>query len=74
MIAVYVLIKVESGEAWRIAEKVSMMDGVKMTHTVTGVYDIIAYAELENFEALKDLISSIQSIKGVERTHTAVSI
>jgi len=45
-----------------------------MVHTVTGLYDIIAYAETESLEALKDLITKIHAIKGIQRTHTAISV
>lgn len=46
-----------------------------MVHAVTGVYDVIAYLELSNMTSLSELvIKKIQSVKGVERTHTAIVV
>jgi len=73
-IVAYVLIQAEPDKAWAIAEEASKLEGVKMVHTVTGLYDIIAYAEMESLEALKDLITRIHTIKGIQRTHTAISV
>lgn len=44
-----------------------------MVYAVTGVYDVIAYLELSDMTSLSELvIKKIQSVKGVERTHTAI--
>jgi len=73
-ISVYVFVQVEKGEPWQIAADVSKIDGVKTAHTVTGQYDIIAYAELDSLETLKNVVRKIQSINGVQHTQTAVCI
>lgn len=73
-VSVYVLVEVERGEPWRIASEIAKIDGVKTAHVVTGQYDIIVYAELSRLENLKDLIKSIHSVDGVQRTQTAVCI
>ena len=70
----YLLVQTKMGEAWKIVEAITKLGGVKMAHAVTGVYDIVVYAELNDHEELKNLIMGIQEIEGVERTHTAVSI
>ena len=71
---VYVLIQVEKGEPWPIAEEVSKIKGVKTAHIVTGQYDIIAFAELNELQDLKDLIKKIHQMVGVQHTQTAVCI
>jgi len=71
---VYVLIQVEKGEPWPIAEEVSKIKGVKTAHIVTGQYDIIALAELNELQDLKDLIKKIHQMEGVQHTQTAVCI
>ena len=71
-ICVYIMIQVEKGEPWQIAAKVSKIEGVKTAHTVTGQYDIIAYAELAGLEDLKNIIKKIHGIEGVQHTQTAV--
>lgn len=57
------------------ADKISKIEGVKMAHAVTGPFDVIAYAEVANLAALSDLVlARIQSVKGVEKTQTAVVV
>ena len=73
-ISVYVFVQVEKGEPWQIAASVSKIDGIKTAHTVTGQFDIIAYAELDGLETLKNVVRKIQSIDGVQHTQTAVCI
>jgi len=73
-ISVYVLIQVEKGEPWPVAEEVSKIEGVKTTHVVTGQYDIIAFAELDELQDIKDLIKRIHQMEGVQHTQTAVCI
>jgi len=73
-IVAYILIQAEPGKAWDIAKATSKLEGVKTAHAVAGLYDVIVHAEPADLETLKDLIIKIQSIKGVQRTHTAVSV
>lgn len=71
----FVLVQVQLGQARSVAKAVSKVRGVKMVHAVTGVYDVIAYLEIANMESLSELvIRKIQSVKGVERTHTAIVV
>ena len=73
-ISVYVLIQVEKGEPWPVADKVSKIEGVKTAHIVTGQYDIITFAELKDLQDIKDLIKKIHQMEGVQHTQTAVCI
>jgi len=73
-ISVYVLIQVEKGEPWPVAEEISKIEGVKTVHIVTGQYDIIAFAELNELQDIKDLIKKIHQMEGVQHTQTAVCI
>lgn len=73
-INVYVFIQVEKGEPWPVAKKISEIKGVKTTHVVTGQYDIIVFAELNDLEDIKDLIKKIHRMEGVQHTQTAVCI
>jgi len=73
-INVYILIQVEKGEPWPLACKISEIEGVKTTHVVTGQYDIITFAELNDLEDIKDLIRKIHQLEGVQHTQTAVCI
>ena len=70
----FVLINAEPGNLWKIADTASKVAGVKMAHAVTGEFDIILYAELDDMNQLGRLIETIQEIDGVTRTHTSVVI
>ena len=71
----YVLVQSQLGKARSVAKAVAKVKGVKMVHAVTGVYDVIAYLELRDMTTLSDLvIRKIQSVNGVERTHTAIVV
>jgi len=70
----YILINTEPGKLWKIAEEALRIEGIKMAHAVTGQYDVIAYAEFVDMEALGRIIDKIHSIKGVQRTQTAIAM
>jgi DNA-binding Lrp family transcriptional regulator len=71
----YVLVQTQLGKARTVAKAITNVRGVKMVHAVTGVYDVIAYLELSNMGALSEVVvKKIQSVKGVERTHTAIVV
>jgi DNA-binding Lrp family transcriptional regulator len=71
----FVLIQVQLGKARSVAKAIANVRGVKMVHAVTGMYDVIAYLELEDMTSLSEfVVKKIQTAKGVERTHTAIVV
>lgn len=75
VVKAYVLVQVQLGKARPVAKAIANVRGVKMVHSVTGMYDVIAYLELEDMTSLSEfVIKKIQSVKGVERTHTAIVV
>jgi len=75
VVKAYVLIQAQLGSARAVARAIARVRGIKMVHAVTGVYDVIAYMELPDMTSLSQLvITRIQSVKGVERTHTAIVV
>jgi DNA-binding Lrp family transcriptional regulator len=70
----YVFINAESGKLWQIASAASKIKGVKMADAITGEFDAVLYAELDDMNDLSNLIALLQNIKGVIRTHTAIVI
>jgi DNA-binding Lrp family transcriptional regulator len=70
----YIFVICSSGKVWKIAGETLKIKGIKMAHAVTGTYDIVAYAEFANVDELSRMIEEIQSLEGVERTHTAIAI
>jgi len=70
----YIFINSEPGTLWQIAEAALKIEGVKMAHAVTGQFDVVAYAEFANMDMLRGIIDKFQSLKGIQRTQTAVAI
>ena len=71
----YILMQLSPGRAKDAAKAISKIEGVKMAHAVTGPFDVIAFAEVSDLEALSDLVlSKVQNVKGVEKTQTAVVV
>ena len=74
-VAAYILIQAELGMSSSVAASLSKVDGVKMAHPVTGVYDVIAFVEVSDLAKLSSLVlKEIQTVKGVQRTHTAIAV
>ncbi len=75
VVKAFVLVQAQLGRSRSVAKAVEKVRGVKMVHAVTGVYDVIAYLEMSDMTTLSELvIKKIQSVKGVERTHTAIVV
>jgi uncharacterized protein with GYD domain len=71
----YILMQLAPGKAKTAAEAISRIDGVKMSHAVTGLFDVIAFAEVPDLTTLSDLVlAKIQNVEGVEKTQTAVVV
>jgi len=75
VVKAFVLVQAQLGRARTVARAIERVKGVKMVFAVTGVYDVIAYLEMRDMTSLSELvIKRIQSVKGVERTHTAIVV
>jgi DNA-binding Lrp family transcriptional regulator len=70
----YLLLECSSGMVWKVAEEIAKIDGIRMAHVVTGNFDVIAFAEFSNIDELTLIIQKVQSLKGVQKTQTAVSM
>jgi DNA-binding Lrp family transcriptional regulator len=70
----YILVNSVPRMVWEIAEAALKIEGVKMAHAVTGQFDVIAYAEFANMDALREIIGKFMSLNGVQRTQTAIVI
>ena len=70
----YIFVNSEPTKVWQIAEAALKIEGVKMAHAVTGQFDVVAYAEFANIDMLRGIIDKLGSLKGVQRTQTAVAI
>lgn len=70
----YLLLECSSGMVWKVAEAIIKIEGVKMAHTVTGNFDVIAFAEFSNIDELTTIIQKVQALKGVQKSQTAVAM
>lgn len=70
----YIFINSEPRKVWVIAQAALKIEGIKMAHAVTGQFDVVAYAEFANIDVLRGIIDKLGSLKGVQRTQTAVAI
>lgn len=75
VVKAFVLVQAQLGRSRAVAKAIERVKGVRMVFAVTGVYDVIAYLEMRDMTTLSELvIKKIQSVKGVERTHTAIVV
>ena len=70
----YFLIEASSGMVWDVATELMNIEGMKMAHVVTGNYDVIAFAEFSDINELTSIIQTIQKIKGLQKSQTAVAM
>ncbi len=75
MVAAYILIQTQAGQASVVTAALLDMAGVSEAVSVAGPYDVIARAEARNLDQLgKLVVSRVQAIVGVERTLTCTVV
>jgi DNA-binding Lrp family transcriptional regulator len=71
MVAAYILIDTEAGQAAAVAAALRDVPGVTEADGVAGPYDVIARAQARNVDELgKLVVSRLQAVGGVRRTLT----
>jgi len=70
----FIFINTDMGKLWKVADEILKIKRIKISHAVTGQYDVIAYAEFLNIRELSNMINQIQQIEGVNRTTTAIAM
>ena len=70
----YVFLSCEPLLVWEIAQAAVRIEGVQIAHAVTGQFDVVAYVKFPNMGKLREMLGQFQSMKGVQRTQTAVTI
>jgi len=69
VIAAYILIQTEAGQAATVAAALRDLPGVSETASLAGPYDVIARAQAPNIDELAKLVTSqVQALDGVSRT------
>ena len=75
MVTAYILVKANTGEADRLLNAVSDLDGVVDAHLVAGDVDLIARVEVDSPADVKEIAANgIQNTSGVEDTETYISM
>jgi DNA-binding Lrp family transcriptional regulator len=72
MLKAYVLIQTGPGGGSKVRGEVGSVDGVRLAQSVTGPYDLVVRAEVEDMDALGRMLSEIQMIPGLTRTLTCI--
>jgi len=71
----YVLVNTKMGKVRDVARQIASLPGVKMANACWGVPDIFVVTEVASADELDKLvIDKIQSLEGVERTETHLTI
>ncbi|MFQ6057831.1 MAG: Lrp/AsnC family transcriptional regulator [Anaerolineae bacterium] len=71
----YILANVEAGLGDDVVKALASLNGVTSAYNVTGPYDVIAFVEVADTDALGELvITKIQTVKGIAKTLTCVVI
>ena len=69
VIAAYILIQTEAGQAANVAAALRDLPGVSETASLAGPYDVIARAQARDIDELAKLVTSrVQALDGVSRT------
>jgi len=73
---VFIFVKTEAGATPDVAKKISSLDpsSILEVHEITGEYDLLIKAYVEDRRALQSLVWKILRIPSVVTTHTIVSL
>jgi DNA-binding Lrp family transcriptional regulator len=75
MVRAYVMIKAHTGEADRLREEMTAIEGIERAHIVAGDVDLIAVVDVDSPAAVKDVAAThIQDVAGVEDTQTYIAM
>ncbi|MDR3631918.1 MAG: Lrp/AsnC ligand binding domain-containing protein [Desulfocapsaceae bacterium] len=74
MVTSIILMNVERLKINEVASTLADMDGISEVYSVSGNYDLVAIARLENNEKLSDLVTrQMLKLKGVLKTETMLA-
>jgi DNA-binding Lrp family transcriptional regulator len=73
MIEAYILVQTEVGRSGAIGRQLSGLEGIASSRPVTGPYDVVVLAQVDELPELAKLVDTgIQAVDGVTRTMTCV--
>jgi len=68
----YMLIGTRIGESKFVVHETLKIEGVKVSHSVMGNYDVILYAEGKDLEDVRRIRDAVFEISGITITETVV--
>ncbi len=72
MLEAYMLIQVDAGAGAKVRHEISSIPAVRIAHSVTGPYDLVARVQVEDMDALGALLGEVQAVPGLLRTLTCI--
>ena len=74
-VAAYLLINTMTGKEGDVVDALNKINGVKHSHVVTGLHDVICFAEGKDLNDLKSIIiKDIRGVSGIQRTVTCFAL
>jgi hypothetical protein len=70
----YMILKTMKGKSPYVVHETLKIEGVKISHSVVGNYDVILYAEGKDLDDLRRIRMTIEQINGVTLTQTAIHV
>lgn len=75
MVTAYIMVKALTGDADRIRDDITALDGVEEVHIVAGDVDLIVKANVDSPEAVKRIAADqIHEVDGVDTTQTYIAM
>ncbi len=74
MYKAFMLLEVEPGREDYILKESRKIEGVKVAHLVTGMYDIVLEVNTEEKGSLKNVVERVRAIEGIRSTQTLITI
>jgi hypothetical protein len=68
----YMLIRTRIGESKFVVHETLKIEGVKVSHSVMGNYDVILYAEGKDLDDVRRIRDTVFNISGITITETVV--
>jgi hypothetical protein len=68
----YMLIRPRIGESKFVVHETLKIEGVKVSHSVMGNYDVILYAEGKDLDDVRRIRDTVFNISGITITETVV--
>jgi hypothetical protein len=68
----YMLIRTKIGYSREIVHETLKIEGVKVSHSVMGNYDVILYAEGKSIEDVRRIRIAVHDLDGITLTETCI--